>query len=130
MIRPVPVVASHKGTTRAVLCVGSLAFKFARSRHGARHNRYEADLYRRSSPDRQALLCPPLFCFPFGAILVMRRANPMTHDEHRKYVQDARLIDRWNYRGPGDDETPFERKANDWGWLDGKPVAVDYANFG
>jgi hypothetical protein len=23
----------------------------------------------------------------------------------------------------------FEPKANDWGWLDGKPVAMDYANL-
>ena len=77
------------------------------------------------------LLCPPLFCFPLGAVLVMRRANPMTNDEYRKYVKDAGLMDRaWDYRGPGDDGHPFEPKANAWGWLDGKPVAVDYANLG
>jgi len=128
--KPVPLMEFCKGTSRAVLCVGSLAFNFAGSRHGARCNRFESDLYRRSDQRRRALLCPPLLCLPLGAVLVMRRANPMTYDEHRKYVRDAGLMDRaWDYRGPGDDGSPFERKANDWGWLDGKPVAVDYANY-
>lgn len=53
----------------------------------------------------------------------------MTEAEYRKYVRDAGLMLVWDYRGPGDDESPFERKANDWGWLDGRPVAVDYANL-
>jgi hypothetical protein len=119
----------HVGTTRAVLCIGRLAFKFARSRHGARCNRYEADLYRRSDQDRRALLCPPLCCLPFGAVLVMRRAGPMTDAEYRKHVHDADLMLAWDYRGPGDDGSPFEPKANAWGWLGGRPVAVDYANF-
>jgi hypothetical protein len=35
----------------------------------------------------------------------------------------------WDYLGPGDDDQPFEPKAMDWGWLDGRPVAVDYANL-
>ena len=53
----------------------------------------------------------------------------MTEAEYRKYVLDAGLMLVWDYRGPGDDESPFERKANDLGWLDGRPVAVDYANL-
>jgi hypothetical protein len=116
------------GTTRAVLSVRLLAFKFARSAHGARCNRYEADLYRRSDQDRRVLLCPPLFCLPLGVVLVMRRALPMTDTEYREHVRDAGLMLAWDYRGPGDD-SPLEPKANDWGWLDGRPVAVDYANL-
>ena len=129
--RRVPVVAFFcGGTTRKVLCVGSLAFKFARSAHGARCNRYEADLYRRSSPERQALLCPALYCFLLGAILVMRLAEHMTVAEYRHHVRDAGLMRwAWDYRGAGDDESPFEPKVTDWGWLDGRPVAVDYANL-
>jgi hypothetical protein len=117
------------GTTRAVVCVGSLTFKFARSRHGARCNRYEARLYRRCDQHRRELLCPPLFCFPFGVILIMRRAHPMTEAEYRHHVQYAGLMLKWDYRGPGDDEAPFEPKANAWGWIDDQPVAVDYANL-
>jgi hypothetical protein len=124
-----PLVFSY-GNTRAVVCVGSLAFKFARSARGARCNQFEAKLYRRANPKRQALLCPSLWCSPFGAVLVMRRANPMTNDEVRKYVWETNLAwESWDYLGPGDDATPFEPKAADWGWLDGRPVAVDYANL-
>jgi hypothetical protein len=119
------------GTTRAVLCIGGLAFKFARSAHGARCNRYERDLYDRSNLERRALLCPPLWCSPRGRVLIMRRARPMTADEHRKFVLDkyTDLGRAWDYRGPGDDGAPFEPKASDWGWLDGKVVAIDYANM-
>ena len=117
------------GTTRSVLCVGSLALKLARSLQGARRNRYEAELYHRADASRRALLCPPLWCSPLGVILVMRRAGPMTEPEYRKYVRDAGLMLAWNYRGPGDDGEPFESKADAWGWHDGRPVSVDYANL-
>ena len=70
-----------KGTTRAVLCIGGLAIKFARSADGARGNRFEADLYRRSDPERRKLLCTPLWCSPNGAVLMMRRARPMTEGD-------------------------------------------------
>ena len=56
----------------------------------------------------------------------------MTKAEYRHYIGEryAVLMFRaWDYRGPGDDLTPFEPKANDWGWLDDQPVAVDYANL-
>ena len=115
------------GTTRAVLCVGPLAIKFALSADGARGNRYEADLYRRSDQDRRQLLCPPLYCFPLGAVLVMRRAKPMTKADYRLHVHDAGVMHRWGYRGSGDDGSPFKPKADAWGWLDGRPVAIDYA---
>jgi hypothetical protein len=119
-----------KGATRAVLCVGTVALKFARSAHGALCNRYEADLYRRSEPHRRALLCPPLWCSPSGAVLVMRRARLLTEAELRVHVNGYLLDRAWGYRGPDDDGLPFEyHKPNDWGWLDGRVVAVDYANF-
>ena len=38
-----------QGTTRAVVGIGELAFKLARSRRGARCNRFEADLCERST---------------------------------------------------------------------------------
>jgi hypothetical protein len=108
-----------------------LAFKLARSAHGRHCNRYESDLYRRSNSNRRALLCPSLWCAPLGVVQIMRRARRMTADEHRKLVLDkyTDLGRAWDYRGPGDDGAPFEPKASDWGWLDGKVVAVDYANF-
>jgi hypothetical protein len=32
----------------------------------------------------------------------------------------------WDYK-PGDDEHPFEWKRSDWGWLNGRLVALDYS---
>jgi hypothetical protein len=75
------------GTTRAVLCIGGLAIKFARSADGARGNRFEADMYRRSDPERRKLLCTPLWCSPNGAVLMMRRARPMTEGDFRQHVR-------------------------------------------
>jgi hypothetical protein len=126
-MRAFPTFAA--GTTRAVLCIGSLAFKLARSGRGGRCNRFEAELYGRSSQERRALLCSPLWCSPSGVVLVMRRARPMTEGEYLTHVRDAGLMLAWDYRGPGDDGSPFEPKPKDWGWLDGRPVALDYANL-
>ena len=64
---------------------------------------------------------------PNGAVLMMRRARPMTEGDFRQHVL-AGLYWAWDYRGPDDDDTPFEPQAKDWGWLDDRPVAVDYAN--
>jgi hypothetical protein len=50
------------GTSRFVLCIGALAFKFARHAQGAECNRFEAEIYRRAIPSRRAMLCPPLWC--------------------------------------------------------------------
>ena len=33
---------------------------------------------------------------------------------------------KWDYVPP-DEGVPFEHKACDWGWLDGRPVALDYS---
>jgi hypothetical protein len=33
----------------------------------------------------------------------------------------------WDYAGPSDDGLPFEWKPSDWGYLDDRVVAVDYA---
>lgn len=73
------------------------------------------------------MLCPALGCTENGAVLVMLAATPLTDAEfHELFTQDDFPPD-WNYRGPGDDGHPFDWKACDWGWLDGKPVALDYS---
>jgi hypothetical protein len=106
------------GTTRAVLCVGSLAFKIARSASGARGNRYEADLYRRSDQQRKALLCPPLWCSRNGAVLIMRRAHSMTCDEYIEQVRDAGLMLLWDYRRTlGDGSTAGRSRWTTRTWI-------------
>jgi hypothetical protein len=114
------------GSTRAVLPIGPWAFKISRSKYGARCNRYEADLYRRcrtSRPERQLMLCPVLWSLLFGWLLIARRAEtPITQGQLAD--RKAHAFDEW---GVGDDEYPFEWKPTDWGILDGRIVAVDYA---
>lgn len=106
--------------------VGSLAFKIARGERGRRCNRYEAKVYRQADADRQAKLCPALWCSPFGIVLVARAAVPLTPTEFEGAVANGELPD-WHYRGMHDEPDPFEGKPSDWGYLDGKIVALDYA---
>jgi len=54
------------------------------------------------------------------------RAEPIPENEFYEIRDTGRLPD-WDYRGPGDVESPFEWKPSDWGWLDGRIVAVDYS---
>ncbi len=96
----------YRGSSRAVVAFGPLAFKFARGKNGMRCNRPEADLYRRSSLQRRAMLCPVLWCSRPAFVSIMRRATtPVTKGalDERKAV--AWL--EWDYAGPGDDGHPF-----------------------
>jgi len=123
--------AVRRGSTRRVLIIGPLAFKFAIGPMGARHNRYEADLYRRTTPRRKAMLCPVIACSGSGAVSVMKAATPLTQSEFDELRASGSLPEwsDWDYLGCGDDGWPFEtHKPDDWGWLNGKLVAVDYAN--
>jgi hypothetical protein len=115
------------GTTRLVWCVGRLAFKIARGRLGARCNRYEANYYRDASPECRAKLCPPLWCSPFGVVLVMPRAEPIAEDELDDLLNTGR-IPFFLDDDAEDEDSPFEfGKASDWGRLDGRIVALDYS---
>src|SRR5207249_3344621 len=108
---------------------GSAAFKLALHDRGARCNRYEAELYRQTTPARRAMLCPVIWCSENAAVLVARRAIPLTQLEFDKIWSDESedMFPDWDYR-PGQErfgETPFEYKPSDWGWLDRRLVAVD-----
>jgi hypothetical protein len=108
-----------------VLSVGPWAFKLGLGKDGVRCNWHEADLNGLSSPRRRAMLCPVLWCSRPAFISIMRRADsPITRGalDERKAV--AWL--EWDYAGPGDDGHPFEWKPSDWGYLDGRVVAIDY----
>jgi hypothetical protein len=116
---------SGEGTTRAVLVLGPLALKFARGERGRRCNRFEADVYRRISARRRAMLCPVLWCSPAARLLLMRAARPLSKQEHDHLLKTDGFPD-WDYVPP-DETQPFEYKASDWGWLDGCLVALDYS---
>jgi hypothetical protein len=120
-----------KGSTRTVLVCGPRVLKIARDAYGARCNLFEAELYRRTTAERRKMLCPVIAGSRKGHVLVMRALVILTPAEFAIERAAGRIPDYgdWDYCGPGDDDFPFERhKADDWGWLDGRPVAVDYAN--
>jgi hypothetical protein len=116
---------SWTGTTRRpVIVVGPFALKFARNARGRRCNKREADLYRSSSPKGRILLCPVQWISPYGFLLVMSAAKPLscplTLDEYLSIGSE------WHLHG--DDDCPFEPAQSNWGWYDGRRVAVDYSS--
>jgi len=54
--------------------------------------------------------------------IARRAATPITQTE--AYERKANAASEWDYLPP-DDECPFEWKPSDWGYLDGRIVAVD-----
>jgi hypothetical protein len=103
-----------------------MAVKFTRGVRGRRCNRYEAELYRRVRPDQRNTLCPPIWCSRGGNVLIARAAKPLTEQEYEDLMDGDRFPD-WDYMPSDGVSQPFEYKRSDWGWLDGRLVAVDYS---
>jgi hypothetical protein len=56
-----PIFAiDHRGTVRVTICLGPWALKLARNATGCRCNRFEADLWARTTEARRNMLCPVL----------------------------------------------------------------------
>jgi hypothetical protein len=72
------------------------------------------------------MLCPVLACALNGWVLIARAAQPLTEAEAEELRTKDAFPD-WDYVPPDDEGGPFEYKASDWGWLDGRLVALDYA---
>jgi hypothetical protein len=116
----------RRGTARLTICIGSWALKLARNATGLRCNRFEADLWVRTSEARRNMLCPVLARLPFGLGVVMQRAEPLSESKKNELI-DSDAFPDWDYVPP-DETCPFEYKASDWGWLpDGRLVALDYS---
>jgi hypothetical protein len=117
--------AIRRGTTRLVIVCGVVAVKVARGEVGRRCNLFEAGIWERNRdhPSRGPRLCPVLWCDPEGHALVMPAVEPLPPGTDMAPVLD---VDWWDYR-PGGDGWPCEPKPADWGILDGRIVAVDYA---
>ena len=118
---------STKGVfRRPVIVVGPIALKFARNEAGRACNRYEADLYRRTTSERRAMLCPVLWVSPCGFLLIMRSVKPLSEMMSREDYLD--VAKEWDAAGEyGVDRCPFEPQASDWGWFKGRRVALDYS---
>jgi hypothetical protein len=115
-----------RGTVRRTICIGPWALKVARNATGRCCNRFEADLWVRTTAARRNMLCPVLARLPFGLAVIMQRARPLSEDEAER-LRNTRGFPDWDYVPP-DDECPFEFKASDWGRLpDGRLVALDYS---
>jgi hypothetical protein len=91
---------STKGAfRRPVIRLGPIALKIARNTDGRACNRYEADLYRNTTPSRRALLCPVLWVSPRGFPLIMRAAVPLSEIMSPEEYQD--VVELWDYM-PGE----------------------------
>ena len=113
------------GATRIVHLFGRFAIKFPRGREGARCNLFEADLYRRTTAARRALLCPVIACAPGGLVLVMPRLEPATSADQATIHRNVKAWEE-TYTGPGDDGVPLERKPAYWGRLaNGRPTGSE-----
>jgi hypothetical protein len=112
------------GTTRLTLCIGRYAIKLPRGLQGCVANHGERVEWKRATPERRVFMCPLLWAAPFGLINVMRRAIPMTAEQNRDLKANGGFPD-WGYM-PGGPSSPLEHKASDWGYLDGRLVALDY----
>jgi hypothetical protein len=116
---------SRAGNMRSpVIVTGRFAFKFARNARGRASNLYELRLHRSVNATWRRLLCPILWVSRNGFVLVMRAAKPLT--EMMSLDEYMQVTDAWDYM-PGEDSCPFEPKASDWGWFEGRMVAVDYS---
>jgi hypothetical protein len=94
-----PIFAiNKKGTRRLTICLGPWALKLARNANGRCCNRFEADLWARTTEVRRNMLCPVLARFPFGLALIMQRAKPLSEDEAERLRATAtrrRARPRW-----------------------------------
>jgi hypothetical protein len=116
----------HHGVARIVLCIGSYAIKLPKGKRGLRCNVFEADLWARTTEARRKMLCPVLASLPFGLAVVMPRLQELTETQ-AEHLRSSNGFPDWDYGGMLDDETPWEFKAGDWGWLEGRPVAFDFS---
>jgi hypothetical protein len=58
-------------------------------------------------------------------LLIAKAARPLTLEE-RDALWESEGFPEWEYV-PFSDGHPYEWKPSDWGWLDGRLVALDYA---
>ena len=118
------------GHSRTVFLVGRYAIKVPVVCYGWRAflrgllaNLSEAEWARWTDAAR-VRLCPVVTALPGGFALVMRRARPLSEAEFGALDVEAFLC----YAGDPLYRLPVEAKADSFGMLDGRVVAVDYAD--
>jgi hypothetical protein len=118
---------AHSGHDAVDALHRPICVEVARGVFGCVANYGERVEWKRATLERRAILCPLLWGTPFGLINVMRRAIPLTSEQHQAHWDNGSLPD-WNYM-PGEPDCSFAyRKPSNWGYLDRRenPVALDY----
>lgn len=118
-------IRSWEGSTRVVFKIGSYVVKIPQFRYEWRHFLYglianiqEVQFWKAYQHKK---LCPILFWFPLGLLLVMPYAEPISREEFFKIN-----LDEWTYTEYF--IIPVESKLNSFGMYQGKIVAVDYGS--
>ncbi len=113
-----------KGSQRFAIVVGALALKIPRLRRlreGMRANRMEARIWREGWQRKYKELCPIFAALPFGIALVMPAVRIMSPEELKAFRESMTFPDH------DPDPELYESKGGEWGYLEGRPVVVDYA---
>jgi len=143
---------NRNGYTRLVILWGRYAIKIPSTRkiytragagafiRGLKSNRQES----RYSKLGWVEICPVYFCFPWGLLLVMRRATPLLLEDWQNFdyvafVQHDKLVRKVDKKqleqiarvsvDPKDGLVPVECKQDSFGIVDNRIVAIDYGGF-
>jgi hypothetical protein len=117
----------EKGTTRTVFLTKSYALKIPRFWHEYGGHKWKMFLrgilanldekYWWSYSYRRNQLCPVIFTFPLGLMIVMKRAETLSISEYDK----AKLEKDFN-------GLPLDNKISNFGKFENRIVLVDYAD--
>lgn len=113
------------GCTRMVLLTRHWAFKLPTIWYGWRPFLYGLlanDMECKFDVLKHKRLCPVTFSLPLGLLVVMPRVDVLVGDD----LPADLLVDY----GTDSVLCAVEKKADSWGWLGGRLVAVDYGGYG
>jgi hypothetical protein len=117
----------QRGTTRIVVLTKQWAFKFPMIGRGWQYflcgllaNMQERHYSRAIGRDLYKL-CRVVFRIPFGFMVVMRNARPLSAQEFAVWEHNYNSFVKCDAG-----YLPDERKASSFGWIEGRVVAIDY----
>ncbi len=117
----------YYGTTRTVFLIGKYAIKIPRFWHkysghrwktflcGILDNISENQWWKSSGKEDKDKLCPVLYFFPFGFLLIMERAKKLNNAEYDK----KSFHNKFKY-------FPLDNKITNFGKINNKIVLIDY----
>ena len=121
---------NRMGVTRIVLLTKNYAFKIPNFSYGWRmwlQGRLANGQESRISKEYCAVkdkICPVLFSLPMGYLVIMPRVKVMSEQEFSNFNYND-----WINLEDGIKFECIEKKAENFGYLDNKVVAIDYGGF-